>query len=231
MPTTSPNAPYQTLTQYRAQRHIPFEIVSPLHISGGMGGRYHYCIYAVVPCSSPLAALSQPTPPSPTPPPLRGPPLPLPSPPLGGERGTIRRLVFFNATLGCHVHPDERCRPVRTNAPPPSGEVRVPLYGRHRLFSELAHDAHTHMVIRCGTQTHTFHSFRYTDKIAKEPKEPKERSAWASSCSLKLSKRAGYTHTGSYAKLTLTLPKFRAKLAQCTSEETDAKANRRRSDV
>ena len=43
---------------------LPFEIVSPLHISGGMGGRYHYCIYAVVPCSSPLASLSQPSPPS-----------------------------------------------------------------------------------------------------------------------------------------------------------------------
>ena len=63
--------------------------------------------------------------------------------PFGGERETIRRLVFFNATLGCHVHPDERCRPVRTNGPPPSGEVRVPLYGRHRLFSELARDTHT----------------------------------------------------------------------------------------
>ena len=31
-----------------------------------------------------------------------------------------------------------------TNAPPHSGEVRVPLYGRHRLFSELARDTHTH---------------------------------------------------------------------------------------
>ena len=28
--------------------------------------------------------------------------------------------------------------------PPPSGEVRVPLYGRHRLFSELAGACHTH---------------------------------------------------------------------------------------
>jgi hypothetical protein len=34
---------------------LPFEIVSPLHISGAMGGRFHYCIYAVVPRSSPLA--------------------------------------------------------------------------------------------------------------------------------------------------------------------------------
>ena len=32
-----------------------------------------------------------------------------------------------------------------TNGPPPSGEVRVFLYGRHRLFSELARDTHTHM--------------------------------------------------------------------------------------
>ena len=48
---------------------LPFEIVSPLHISGGMGRRYHYCIYAVVPCSSPLASLGQPPPPYPPPPP------------------------------------------------------------------------------------------------------------------------------------------------------------------
>ena len=68
-----------------------------------------------------------------------------PSPPLGGERGgTNRRLVVFNATPGSRVHPDERFRTVRTNAPPPSGEVRVPLYGRHRLFSELAGACHTH---------------------------------------------------------------------------------------
>ena len=33
-------------------------------------------------------------------------------------------------------------RSVRMPAPP-SGEVRVPLYGRHRLFSELARDTHT----------------------------------------------------------------------------------------
>ena len=61
--------------------------------------------------------------------------------------GGCWRLVFFNATLGCHVHPDGRCRPVRTNGPPPSGEVRVPLYGRHRLFSELARDTHTHILM------------------------------------------------------------------------------------
>ena len=28
--------------------------------------------------------------------------------------------------------------------PPPSGDVRVPLYGRHHLFSELARGTHTH---------------------------------------------------------------------------------------
>ena len=28
--------------------------------------------------------------------------------------------------------------------PPPSGEARAPLYGRHRLFSELARVTHTH---------------------------------------------------------------------------------------
>ena len=109
-----------------------------------MGGRFHYCIYAVVPRSSPLASLSQPTPPTPNPSPPEGGGSTSTLSPPGGERETIRRLVFFNATLGCHVHPDERCRPVRTNGPPPSGEVRVPLYGRHRLFSELARDTHTH---------------------------------------------------------------------------------------
>ena len=37
---------------------------------------------------------------------------------VGGVAETNWRLVFFNATPGCRVHPDERCRPVRTNSPP-----------------------------------------------------------------------------------------------------------------
>ena len=59
---------------------------------------------------------------------------------------TYRRLVFFNATPRgvASTLTDERCLPVRTNAPPPSGEARVLLYGWHRLFSELARDTHTH---------------------------------------------------------------------------------------
>ena len=55
-------------------------------------------------------------------------------------RSRFSSLYIDNDNVG---YPDERCRPVRTNAPPPSGEVRVPLYGRHRLFSELARDTHT----------------------------------------------------------------------------------------
>ena len=53
----------------------------------------------------------------------------------------------FNATPGCRVYASTLTsaadRSVRM-PPPPSGEVRVPLYGRHRLFSELARDTHTH---------------------------------------------------------------------------------------
>ena len=76
-------------------------------------------------------------------------------------RETVRRLVFFNATPGCRVHPDERCRPVRKNAPPPSGEVRVPFYGRHRLFrfSELARDT---------AATHTLTHTRYTSRVPRQ---------------------------------------------------------------
>jgi hypothetical protein len=48
------------------------------------------------------------------------------------------------AGMACHYMHATRVHTVRTNAPPPSGEVRVPLYGRHRLFSELARDTHTH---------------------------------------------------------------------------------------
>ena len=43
------------------------------------------------------------------------------------------------STPGCRVHLDERCRPVRTNTPPHSGEVKVPLYGRHILMHILVH--------------------------------------------------------------------------------------------
>ena len=84
-----------------------------------MGGRYYYCIYAVVPRYSPLATFGQatlnlqPLPPS-------GEPLNLqtPSPPrcVGGERvETYRRLVFFSTRrrvirrgVGLsRLHPDE----------------------------------------------------------------------------------------------------------------------------
>ena len=48
---------------------------------------------------------------------------PLP-PPLGGEGEGSLRLprVFFNTSSEWPRRPDERCRPARTNRPPPSGE-------------------------------------------------------------------------------------------------------------
>ena len=47
-----------------------------------------------------------------------------PLPPLRGREGLAYPVrVFFNTTPGCRDHhPDERCRPVWTNRPPPSGE-------------------------------------------------------------------------------------------------------------
>ena len=49
-----------------------------------------------------------------------------PLPPLRGREGLAYPVrVFFNTTPGCRDrHPDERCRPVWTNRPPPSGEDR-----------------------------------------------------------------------------------------------------------
>ena len=60
----------------------------------------------------------------------------------------MRELSLLACLPSAPTHPvDERCRPRDRSVriPPPSGEARVPLYGRHRLFSELrARDTHTH---------------------------------------------------------------------------------------
>jgi hypothetical protein len=58
------------------------------------------------------------------PPPHRQRPTPLP--PLRGRGGLAYPVrVFFNTPPGCRVRlPDERCRPIWTNRPPPSGEDR-----------------------------------------------------------------------------------------------------------
>ena len=135
---------------------LPFEIVSPLHISGV--NRHGWAIPLLhirrrspflIPCN---VWPTHRTPSTSNPPPGGGKPLDfLFLPPSGGSGeggGTNRRLVFFNATPGCRVHPDERCRPVRTNAPPPSGELRLGLgylftAGAPPLHSELARDTHT----------------------------------------------------------------------------------------
>ena len=71
-----------------------------------------------------------------------------PLPPLRGRRGLAYPVrVFFNTTPGCRGRlPDERCRPVWTNRPPPSGEDRC-LYPAGTVsshFSELARGTHTH---------------------------------------------------------------------------------------
>ena len=69
---------------------LPLEIVSPLHISGVMGGRYHYCIYAVVLRSSSLAIFCQATPSNSKPSPPRGtPPTSTPSTPSPHRRGRV----------------------------------------------------------------------------------------------------------------------------------------------
>ena len=95
-------------------------------------GYTHEHIFAVVPRASPLSQRRSHTLPShsndPPPPPrgglddLRAVPL---LPPLrrAGARGRVCPVrVFFNTTSGCLRRPDERCRPVWTNRPPPSGE-------------------------------------------------------------------------------------------------------------
>ena len=66
-----------------------------------------------------------------------------------GLRLSVR--VFFNTSSGCPRLPDECCRPVWTNPPPPSGEdgYCTSIYPASRgtassHFSELARGTHTH---------------------------------------------------------------------------------------
>ena len=60
----------------------------------------------------------------------------------GGLAYPVR--VFFNTTPGCRVRqPDERCRPIWTNRPPPSGEDRC-VYPVGTASSVSWRVAHTH---------------------------------------------------------------------------------------
>ena len=70
-----------------------------------------------------------------------------PSPPLRGRGGPAYPVrVFFNTTPGCRVRqPDERCRPIWTNRPPPSGEDRC-VYPVGTASSVSWRVAHTHGV-------------------------------------------------------------------------------------
>ena len=52
--------------------------------------------------------------------------------------------VFFNTSPACLRQPDERCRPACTNRLPAYMVRLVRLCSRHRLFTELALDTHTH---------------------------------------------------------------------------------------
>ena len=52
--------------------------------------------------------------------------------------------VFFNTSPACLRQPDERCRPACTNRLPAYTVRLVRLCSRHRLFTELALDTHTH---------------------------------------------------------------------------------------
>ena len=67
-------------------------------------------------------------------------------PPRGGERGETTKpgSVFFNTSSGCRRQPDERCRPACANRLPTYMVRLVRLRSRHRLFTELALDTHTH---------------------------------------------------------------------------------------
>ena len=71
-----------------------------------------------------------------------------PLPPLRGRGGLAYPVrVFFNTTPGCRVRqPDERCRPVWTNRPPPSGEDRCVCPGTVS-GSELARGTHTQPLV------------------------------------------------------------------------------------
>ena len=63
--------------------------------------------------------------------------------------------VFFNTSSACLRQPDERCRPACTNRLPAYMVRLVRLCSRHRLFTELALDTHTHaMVDRQPHQSH-----------------------------------------------------------------------------
>ena len=53
--------------------------------------------------------------------------------------------VFFNTSPACLRQPDERCRPACTNRLPAYTVRLVRLCSRHRLFTELALDTHTHL--------------------------------------------------------------------------------------
>ena len=76
---------------------------------------------------------------------------------LGGERGetTMPGPVFFNTSPACLRQPDERCRPACTNRLPAYMVRLVRLCSRHRLFTELALDTHTHKHKK--VHTHTVH--------------------------------------------------------------------------
>ena len=75
-------------------------------------------------------------------------PPPPPSPPSGGV-GTTQPggACFINTTSGCRRQPEGRCRPARVSSTTsPFGVTGVARCTcRHRLFSELALDTHTHI--------------------------------------------------------------------------------------
>ena len=66
--------------------------------------------------------------------------------------------VFFNTSPACLRQPDERCRPACTNRLPAYMVRLVRLCSRHRLFTELALDTHTHPRRRSNSPntTHTY---------------------------------------------------------------------------
>ena len=99
--------------------HIP-SLVPAQYFAGAMAATNVTRIFAVVPRSSTLGrsnTLNHHAPSSadiPPPSPLRG----------GRGEGSafVSGRVFFNTSSGCPRLPDERCRPIWTNRPPPAGE-------------------------------------------------------------------------------------------------------------
>ena len=87
---------------------------------------------------------------------------PLP-PPLGGEGEGSLRLprVFFNTSSEWPRRPDERCRPARTNRPPPSGEDGY-VYPTGTASSVSWRVTHTHRVL--FTQEPLMADFSYNVK-------------------------------------------------------------------